>query len=404
MKKLFEKKFLGAVITGLMISAGTHAASIEPVEGLNVEQDYYAPEAFIQQDKAPVVDLRGVAASEHGPIIMAQAGKQVQQFLKNAQRKFEIIGLDAKQLAVELATTYDNTKALNPDYIATLESIAGEMGVDSRELFALAQTDYAVVQLIKKGQQTDVKAAGCTSMAFSDTGIVGQTNDLASLDGGVGIILHKDDSIVTMTGFGPAGQTLGKNVGVVINFLGADTEGVDVDSTLATGMGGLVEAAAKTDSVEDALKLVEEHRPIVGMNFTIADKAGDFVSVEMSKDGLLVTRGDNGVAHANHSLREGNEENFRAGLGGEFRDQTIKSSYTFWRQEAADTFLKHTPEKNVDAMKNIFNQKPIAQSAAYGSDFITVNTVVMDTKAGCMNYAPGIGEWTGYQQVCFGDS
>ena len=404
MKAQFKKTLLGAVISGFVVSASVQAASIEPVEGLNVEQEYYAPEPFVQQDNAPVVDLRGVPAAEHGPIIMAKAGEQVQQFLKNARRKFEIIGLDAKALAVELTTTYDNTKALNPDYIATLESIAGEMKMDSRELFALSQTDYAVVQLIKKGQQTDVKAAGCTSMAFSDTGVVGQTNDLASLDGGVGIILHKDDSIVTMTGFGPAGQTLGKNVGVVINFLGADTEGVDVDSSLATGMGGLVEAAAKTDSVEEALKLVEAHRPIVGMNFTIADKAGDFVSVEMSKDGLLVTRGDNGVAHANHSLREGNEENFRAGLGGEFRDQTIKSSYTFWRQEAANTFLKHTPEKNVDAMKNIFNQKPIAQSAAYGSDFITVNTVVMDTKAGCMNYAPGIGEWTGYQQVCFGDS
>lgn len=52
-------------------------------------------------------------------------------------------------------------------------------------------------------------------------------------------------------------------------------------------------------------------------------------------------------------------------------------------------------------MKNIFNQKPIAQTAAYGSDFITVNTVVLDTKNGCMEFAAGVTEWNDYVTVCF---
>ncbi|MCG9628114.1 C45 family peptidase [Vibrio mediterranei] len=401
MQLLSTKSLINIAVGACLLSSVAHAASLEAVEGLNVNQPYYTPEKFVQQEHAPVVNLTGIAPEEHGKAIMAIAGQEVRQFLINAKRKFEIIGLDSAELAKQLKVTYKNSKALNPDYMVTLESLAKELDVDAHELFALTQTDYAVVQLLNKGVKTDAKAAGCTSMAFNLSGVVGQTNDLASLDGGTGILLKKDDTIVAMTGFGPAGQTLGKNVGVVINFLGADTDGVDLDSGMATGMGVLVEQAAKSENVDEALELLKKHRTIVGMNFTMADIYGGAVSVEMSKGGLLVTRGDKGVAHANHSLRENSEKDFRAKLGGTFREQTIQSAYSFWRQDVADTFLKHTPETSVEAMQYIFSQKPIAQTAAYGSDFITVSTVVMDTKAGCIHFAPGVSEWNSYQQVCF---
>lgn len=391
-----------AITISLATSMGAaNAASLEAVPGLNTAQPFYAPEVFVQQETVPIVDLRGVDAKDHGKLIMANAAKEIELFIVNARRKFEVIGLDSKQLAKNLSTTYENSKTLNPEFIGTLESIAKEVSIDAKELFALSQTDYAVVQLLQKGIATDVKAAGCTSMAFNDTGIVGQTNDLASLDGGAAIILKKDDSIIAMTGFGPAGQTLGKDVGVVINFIGHDTEGVDIDSTMATGMGALVDAVAKTSNVDEALALVEQHRTVVGINLTIADKLGNAASVEMSKDGLLIKRGENGVAHTNHSLREGNEDAMRPNLGETFRDQTINGAFTFWRQEVANTFLKHTPEKDVTAMKYLFSQKPIAQTAAYGSDFITVNTTVLDVKAGCMEFAAGVSEWNEYHTICF---
>lgn len=393
-----------ALTIALATSVGTaNSASLEAVPGLNTAQPFYAPEVFVQQESVPVVDLRGVATKDHGKLIMAMASDKIELFINNARRKFEVIGLDSKQLAKDLSTTYANSKMLNPEFIGTLESIAKEVDIDAKELFALSQTDYAVVQLLKKGLTSDVKAAGCTTMAFNDTGVVGQTNDLASLDGGAAIILQKDDSIVAMTGFGPAGQTLGKDVGVVINFIGMDTEGVDIDSTMATGMGALVDAVAKTNNVDAALDLVKQHRTVVGINLTIADKFGNAASVEMSKDGLLIKRGENGVAHTNHSLREGNEEVLRPSIGETFRDQTISSAFTFWRQEVAETFLKHTPEKDVSAMKYIFSQKPIAQTAAYGSDFITVNTTVLDVKAGCMEFAAGVSEWNKYHSICFAD-
>jgi len=391
-----------AVTISLATTMGfANAAALEAVPGLNTAQPFYAPEVFVQQDSVPTIDLQGVPAAEQGKIIMQQAGDKIELFIKNARRKFEVIGLDEIKLAKQLNTTFDNSKALNPEYIATLESIAEQVNIDVLQLFALAQTDYAVVQLLQKGGKTDVKNGGCTSMAFTETGIVGQTNDLASLDGGAAIILKKDDSIVAMTGFAPAGQTLGKNVGVVINFIGHDTEGVAIDSSMATDMGALVDAVAKTDNVAEALKLVEAHRTIVGINLTIADKFGSAASVEMSNDGLLIKTGEQGVAHANHSLREGGEEAMRAKLGKTHREQTIASAFSFWRQEVAETFLKHTPEKNIDAMKYLFSQKPIAQTAAYGSDFITVNTTVLDTKEGCMNFAAGVSEWNDYTQVCF---
>ncbi|GEM78608.1 C45 family autoproteolytic acyltransferase/hydolase [Vibrio superstes] len=390
-----------AIAVSLATTMGASAASIEAVPGLNTGQPFYSPEVFVQQENIPVIDLQGIDAKNHGKAIMDVASDKIELFIKNARRKFEVIGLDSKVLAQELTVTYNNSKALNPEFIGTLESIAQEVDMDPKELFALGQTDYAVVQLLKKGGETDVKNGGCTSMAFNDTGIVGQTNDLASLDGGALIVLKKEDSIVAMTGFAPAGQTLGKNVGVVINFIGHDTEGVDKQSTLATDMGALVDAVAKTENVEAALKLVEEHRTIVGINLTIADKYGAAASVEMSHDGLLIKRGENGVAHANHSLREGGEEAMRKQLGQTLVEQNKNGAFSFWRQEAADTFLKHNPESSVDAMKYIFSQKPIAQTAAYGSDFITVNTVVLDTVEGCMDMAAGVSEWNEYQKICF---
>ncbi len=394
-------KTLVAAVTLACSMSSAMAVSLEAVPGLNVDQPYYAPELFIQQDTIPVVDLRGIAAENHGKLIMAQAGDLIEKFIVNAKRKFVVIGLEIDDIAEKMETSFANSKKLNPDYIGTLESIAKEVNMPAIELFALAQTDFATVQSLKAGEDPDVDVSGCTTMAFTDTGIVGQTNDLASLDGGATLILQKDDTIVSMTGFAPSGQTLGKNVGVVINFIGLDTEGVDINSEIATDMGALVEAAAKTENIDAAIALIEQHRPVVGINFTMADKFGNAASVEMSKDGLLITRGENGVAHANHSLREGNEEQMRATLGDTFREQTIASSFTFWRQEAATNFIKHTPEKNVDAMKYMFNQKPFAQTAAYGSDFITINTTVMDVKEGCFNQAGGVTEWNDYVQVCF---
>lgn len=64
-------------------------------------------------------------------------------------------------------------------------------------------------------------------------------------------------------------------------------------------------------------------------------------------------------------------------------------------------FIDNTPEGNVEAAKYVLNTKPVAQHAAYGSDFISTLTAVMDTKEGCMEVAPGVGDWNDFQRVCF---
>ena len=79
----------------------------------------------------------------------------------------------------------------------------------------------------------------------------------------------------------------------------------------------------------------------------------------------------------------------------------IATAYTEWRAEFAQQFIDNTPEGNIDAAKYVLNTKPIAQHAAYGSDFITTLTAVMDTKKGCMEVAPGVSEWNNFQEVCF---
>jgi hypothetical protein len=271
-------------------------------------------------------------------------------------------------------------------------------GISLEAMFTLSQLDAALASAAQSA------LSGCTTVSFAGTGVVGQVNDTPSLSGGNYWVLQADDYVQVMaSGFYGSGQTLGKDIGVVINFQGTDSKGLGLEADSAIELGALQNYLVRNaKNVDDAEKILDQYRTVVASHFNFADSNGNTVGVEMLDGENYVIKRPAGVGHANHSERPGVMQAFAesVGLGEKSIQRTVATAYTEWRAEFAQQFIDNTPEGNVDAAKYVLNTKPIAQHAAYGSDFISTLTAVMDAKEGCMEVAPGVGDWNDFQRVC----
>ncbi|MCF4174240.1 C45 family autoproteolytic acyltransferase/hydolase [Vibrio sp. McD22-P3] len=386
------------IIAALTLSSGANAISLEPVQGLNVNQPYYAPETFVQQRSLPVVDIRGLDSKSYVTVFEKQIGDEVRRGIKEAEYVYKLAGIDVVEFEKDSMKVLENSRKLNPEYFEVVEALAEVGGISVERMFTLSQLDAALASAAQSS------LSGCTTISFAGTGVVGQVNDTPSLSGGNYWVLQADDYVQVMaSGFYGSGQTLGKDIGVVINFQGTDSKGVGLQSNSAIELGALQNYLARhAKSVEEAEKILEKHRTVVASHFNFADANGDTIGIEMLEGDNYVIKRPAGIGHANHSERPGVMQSFAesVGLGDKSRKRTIATAYTEWRAEFAQQFIDNSPEGNVDAAKYVLNTKPIAQHAAYGSDFISTLTAVMDTKEGCLEVAPGVGEWNDFQKVC----
>ncbi len=397
----FKRTIIAATVGLSMLSGAANAIALEPVEGLNVKQPYYTPENFVQQTNMPIVDIRGVQAADYAKIFETQIGEQVRRGIKEAKYVYQLAGIDFTQFEKQSEKVIENSRKLNPEYFVIVEALAKVGGISVEKMFTLSQLDAALASA------AEASLRGCTTISFDGTGVVGQVNDTPSLSGGNYWVLQADDFIQVMaSGFYGSGQTLGKDLGVVINFQGTDSKGVGLDSTMAIELGALQNYIVRhAKSVDEAVQILEKHRTVVASHFNFSDSQGGTVGVEMLMEGNYVIKRAAGIGHANHSERPGVMQDFAesVGMAEKSKQRTIATAYTEWRAEFAQQFIDNTPEGNIDAAKYVLNTKPIAQHAAYGSDFITTLTAVMDTKKGCMEVAPGVSEWNNFQEVCFND-
>ncbi len=384
--------------TALALSGAVHAVSLEPAPGLNVNQPYYAPESFVQQESLPIVDIRDVKPSDYAELFEKEVGEEVRRGIKEAQYVYKLAGIDAVEFEKRSMKVLENSRKLNPEYFEIVEALAKVGGISVETMFTLSQLDAALASAAQSS------LSGCTTVSFAGTGVVGQVNDTPSLSGGNYWVLQADDYVQVMaSGFYGSGQTLGKDVGVVINFQGTDSQGVGLQSDSAIELGALQNYLVRNaKSVDDAEKILDKYRTVVASHFNFADSNGNTVGVEMLEGNNYVIKRPAGIGHANHSERPGVLQAFAesAGLGEKSKERTIATAYTEWRADLAQQFIDNTPEGNVEAAKYVLNTKPIAQHAAYGSDFISTLTAVMDTKEGCLEVAPGVGEWNDFQKVC----
>ncbi|ASI92759.1 C45 family autoproteolytic acyltransferase/hydolase [Vibrio mediterranei] len=386
------------IIAALTLSSGANAISLEPAQGLNVNQPYYASETFVQQKSLPIVDIRGLDSKSYVTVFESQIGDEVRRGIKEAEYVYKLAGIDVVEFEKDSMKVLENSRKLNPEYFEVVEALAEVGGISVERMFTLSQLDAALASAAQSS------LSGCTTISFAGTGVVGQVNDTPSLSGGNYWVLQADDYVQVMaSGFYGSGQTLGKDIGVVINFQGTDSKGVGLQSNSAIELGALQNYLARhAKSVEEAEKILEKHRTVVASHFNFADANGDTIGIEMLEGDNYVIKRPAGIGHANHSERPGVMQSFAesVGLGEKSRKRTIATAYTEWRAEFAQQFIDNSPEGNVDAAKYVLNTKPIAQHAAYGSDFISTLTAVMDTKEGCLEVAPGVGEWNDFQKVC----
>ncbi len=386
------------IIAALTLSSGANAISLEPAQGLNVNQPYYAPETFVQQRSLPVVDIRGLDSKSYVTVFEKQIGDEVRRGIKEAEYVYKLAGIDVVEFEKDSMKLLENSRKLNPEYFEIVEALAEVGGISVERMFTLSQLDAALASAAQSS------LSGCTTISFAGTGVVGQVNDTPSLSGGNYWVLQADDYVQVMaSGFYGSGQTLGKDIGVVINFQGTDSKGVGLQSNSAIELGALQNYLARhAKSVEEAEKILDKHRTVVASHFNFADANGDTIGIEMLEGDNYVIKRPAGIGHANHSERPGVMQSFAesVGLGDKSRKRTIATAYTEWRAEFAQQFIDNSPEGNVDAAKYVLNTKPIAQHAAYGSDFVSTLTAVMDTKEGCLEVAPGVGEWNDFQKVC----
>ncbi|PTP12479.1 hypothetical protein CWO27_18900 [Vibrio sp. 10N.286.51.C3] len=384
--------------TALALSGSAHAISLEPVPGLDVHQPYYAPQAFVQQESLPIVDIRGVKSADYAELFEKQVGEEVRRGIKEAKYVYKLAGIDVVKFERDSMKVLRNSQKLNPDYFEVLNALAKVGGISLKTMFTLSQLDAALASTAQSA------LSGCTTVSFSGTGVVGQVNDTPSLSGGNYWVLQADDYVQVMaSGFYGSGQTLGKDIGVVINFQGTDSKGIGNEADNAIELGTLQNYLVRNaKSVDDAEKILDQYRTVVASHFNFADSTGNTVGVEMLDGKNYVIKRPAGVGHANHSERPGVLQAFAesVGLGEKSKQRTVATAYTEWRAEFAQQFIDNTPEGNVEAAKYVLNTKPIAQHAAYGSDFISTLTAVMDTKEGCIEVAPGVGDWNDFQRVC----
>jgi hypothetical protein len=383
-KKLLALAVLAVASTN--VSAGNVAGD---------KLDYYKPERPAIQTGAEVIDLTG-----KGP-------KAVAEFLATVHR------LEADEEVLQIAkNSVANNKKIAPEYAEIMEMQAKIRGVEVHELYAaLLQMDWSVNKIIaeadkelrlkKDKEPMDEhfsKIRGCTTIAFNDSGIVAQNNDL-----GIAQLkefptrLVKTDDVMFIPTDGGHFQGMGRHVGVVLNIMGeasAKTAAVDADNLVT--IDAVFASITHSKSVEDAISRLQGYTTPVAMNFTVADDSGDSAALEISAEGLTVVRGDGGIGHGNHNAAM--KERMLGMMTITEANEIFVDSFA--REAAAQNFVDFAKEKTVDGMKYILNQKPI-NITLYDKDFVTVETMIFDTKNGCAHVSgdnPLFGE---YSKVCF---
>lgn len=363
----------------------TAAAQQAPGEKL----DYYAPDRTAHQVGAVVVDLTG------------KGQEALAQHLATLHR------LTPEQLVLDIAANATkNNKVIAPKYAQLMERQAQIKGVEIHELYAaIAQADWDInksfvtagddLAMLQGAAET---MRGCTTLAFAEAGIVGQNNDMAisNLLAAETTVIKTDERIFLATDGGHF-QGMGKHVGAVLNFMGEPSApSATTDTNNVVTPDAVFAAITASASVEEAFNKLKDYTTPVAISFTVADDKGDHGAIEMTTNGTRLVRGESGIGHGNHTTEM--REAFLADKT-ELEANMIFAD-TFAREDAANLFINYAKERTVQGMQFILEQKPI-NLTKYDSDFVTVESMVFDTKAGCAYVSGDNPKFGDYTKVCF---
>lgn len=361
------------------------AAKQAPGEAL----DYYAPDRTPHQVGAEVVDLSGKG----------------QEAL--AQQLATLHRLTPEQTVLDIAVNaVANNQAIAPKYAELMQRQAEIKGVEVHELYAaIAQADWDINKsFVTAGddlamlQGAAQSMRGCTTLAFAETGIVAQNNDMDinNLLTAETTVIKTDERIFLATDGGHF-QGMGKHVAAVLNFMGEPSApSATIDTKNVVTPDAVFAAITASKSVEDAFNKLKDYTTPVAINFTVADDKGDHGAIEMTTKGTRLVRGESGIGHGNHTAEM--RETFLEDKTELEANMTFAD--TFAREDAANMFINYAKERTVRGMQFILEQKPL-NLTKYDSDFVTVESMVFDTKAGCAYVSGDNPKFGDYTKVCF---
>ncbi|MGF1832348.1 carcinine hydrolase/isopenicillin-N N-acyltransferase family protein [Photobacterium sanguinicancri] len=375
-------KSFSILTLALAVSSSVFAA---PNGGVAKDLPFFNGERASFQKALNVIDLSDKKLSEAGLDIAK---------LQSANTSFEGISVATYKKA-EMAL--NNARIYMPEYVEMLRVQAQERNIHLVDLIAKSihfdlSLDSEIVANVKQKLEK-----GCTTMAFNN-GIVGQTIDLpySLIDSETTWV--KTQNFIGLVEDGVIYQGMGRHVGLAINHLGEISyPNTDNDKIVSADM--FFYAASQKNNVEEVIELAQQIRTPIAYNFTVADDKGGYAAINVSGDKIVVHRGtEKGVAHTNH-IESATEKYIQSPK--DYTQVNQKMGWTFARKEAADFFIKYTPELTVEAMQYAFTQRPINLTAYEGDQFVTVTSYVLDMKKGCAYVAPENPRFTDYTQVCF---
>ncbi|ACJ27766.1 Conserved hypothetical protein [Shewanella piezotolerans WP3] len=377
------------VAVALASTIGTFSFAASAKQAPGEALDYYAPDRTAHQVGAEVVDLSG------------KGQEALAQHLATLHR------LTPEQTVLDIAVNaVANNQAIAPKYAELMQRQAEIKGVKVHELYAaIAQADWDINKsFVTAGDNlTMLQGAvetmrGCTTLAFAEAGIVAQNNDMNinNLLTAETTVIKTDERIFLATDGGHF-QGMGKHVAAVLNFMGEPSApSATVETKNVVTPDAVFAAITASKSVEDAFNKLKDYTTPVAISFTIADDNGDHGAIEMTTNGTRLVRGESGIGHGNHTAE------MRATFLEDKTELEANMIFadTFAREDAANIFINYAKERTVRGMQFILEQKPL-NLTKYDSDFVTVESMVFDTKAGCAYVSGDNPKFGDYTKVCF---
>ncbi|UPQ89460.1 hypothetical protein [Vibrio sinaloensis] len=386
------------LIAALIISASSMAHATDSANVIGDNLPYFNADRAAVQEQAYVIDATGKTPEEIGVIIAKSSLERGEELAP--------LGDDAEQWLDIAKQAIKNIAKINPDHFRMLKSQAQYRGISLERLVASTMApDFTIDSGVTGESITDYidLPNGCTSVAYNN-GLVGQTLDwpLSSIKDDTTLL--KTDHQIGEIGDGTLFQQMGRKVGVTITHLGRKSIQSTADYSNIITLDALASTAARMNSVEEVIALAKQYKLIVPMNMTVADSQGGYAAINVAGAETVVHRGnDKGVAFTNHSQSLRDKLIPEGTSAQQETEVNRKNFWTFARKDAADNFIKFTPELTVESMKYLFNSKPVNLSKYNGDEFVTTKAFIWDLNSGCAEFAPENplfmkGEYT---QVCF---
>lgn len=377
---------------------------------VSLKGDFYNPiKQDAVQDRTPVIAFEGL--TEKG-------GKQIAEGYKNAFNKDVMkmyLSDKLAQLESKITTKQKEnilkiqakvTKAY-PELIAFYTGIAKATGLTAEQMYLAAWAEEGLfaydIQAESEHGLTLLKEAtrtkGCTAIGWNN-GVIGQTQDMAVKLAGYGAIWKSPSLIVHAATPLYMNMAMSKHVAAVTNTVDGFNLGYMEKGAPISGI--TLASLNKAQNVQDMVKAFDKMPVNSAYASSFADTQGGIVNVELMKGKNIVTDGaKNGyVVHTNHPISDV-PAMVKRHANGNYKAFDTAVANSLWRYELAELRAKYSPLQNVDALKDLFTQKPILMSPRQGNDFVTVNAVIHDLKAGCTYGTTWLPTLQDYTKVCF---